>query len=840
MAANEKFILEFVTKGVEGIDRAKDKIEGVNRAVGGLATALLGVSFAGFISGALQAADRISDFSDATNISIASLKGLEAAMNAAGGNGKNLERAINQLYAAMETANSGSLQARDAFAKVGVSLGDLKNLSEADILQKTLEGLAQMPAGAERSAVATQLLSKAFRSIDPKTLLEALDPAKYAASEEATKKAAEAQQRLEESFKSLQEGAINALEPILNLMGEAKLTAEAATKIVQGLGIAFAVLFGAQAVASISAAVSAILKLNTALKGTAVVQAGLTALQGPKGWAILAGAGVAATAAMYGLNKMLEETESKGEAAKDAVAGVAAAAGVPTTPGRIQQATPQTGAAGRNQDLDARQKAAIESQRRIAAGQLEIDKLTALQGASEIERIRLEAAAEIGRAEIEIKGKENLSKAQKDAEYAQKRKEIETKATLDIARVEQDQRAQLLQQRVGYQDQISQMLGYEKSETQKVNDLIAQQPEKYKEIGDQMRANAAMHDANLTYIRKFNAEQERFKQLFAEGFKIGIDFANAQEKITMEAERRQKLEAATNQLQRDAINEEYNARIKISDLIAQDVNQEKLRAALLSDANGDATGEQIQLIVDHIQKIQMLQDQEKILSEQRLKYAKEEYDRQSTFEYGWDQAYKKYAESAKNAADQARTYFDTFTRGFEDAIVRFVQTGKLSFKDLANTIIAEFARIQAKKMAVGLFGGSSGGGILGSLLPGIFGNQFTPGSSSFVGPMPQGAGGGIFSGIGKIFGFANGGQPPVGRPSLVGERGPELFIPRSAGTIIPNNQTMAALSGGGGTTVTYNIQAVDASSFRSLVARDPQFIYSVTERGRRSQPTRSR
>lgn len=35
--------------------------------------------------------------------------------------------------------------------------------------------------------------------------------------------------------------------------------------------------------------------------------------------------------------------------------------------------------------------------------------------------------------------------------------------------------------------------------------------------------------------------------------------------------------------------------------------------------------------------------------------------------------------------------------------------------------------------------------------------------------------------------FADGGSPPVGRPSIVGERGPEVFVPRSAGTIVPNH-----------------------------------------------------
>lgn len=53
----------------------------------------------------------------------------------------------------------------------------------------------------------------------------------------------------------------------------------------------------------------------------------------------------------------------------------------------------------------------------------------------------------------------------------------------------------------------------------------------------------------------------------------------------------------------------------------------------------------------------------------------------------------------------------------------------------------------------------------------------------------------------KIPGFARGGQPPVGRPSIVGERGPELFVPSRAGTIIPNNQL------GGDMNVVVNVDA---------------------------------
>ena len=69
--------------------------------------------------------------------------------------------------------------------------------------------------------------------------------------------------------------------------------------------------------------------------------------------------------------------------------------------------------------------------------------------------------------------------------------------------------------------------------------------------------------------------------------------------------------------------------------------------------------------------------------------------------------------------------------------------------------------------------------------------------------------GGVFGGssIGKFLGFANGGRPPVGEPSIVGERGPELFVPGSAGTIIPNNKL------GGGTTnnIVVNVDASGSS-----------------------------
>ena len=181
----------------------------------------------------------------------------------------------------------------------------------------------------------------------------------------------------------------------------------------------------------------------------------------------------------------------------------------------------------------------------------------------------------------------------------------------------------------------------------------------------------------------------------------------------------------------------------------------------------------------------------------------------NTFEFGWSQSFKTYVEEANNAATEAQTYFNAFSRGFEDAIVKFVQTGKFNFKDLANTIIAEFAKIQAKKLLSNILGGGGSGG------------GFSLGN--------------LFSGIGNLFGglFANGGTLGAGKWGIAGEAGPEIV--QGPASITPLDRM-----GGGQTSVTYNINAVDAASFRTMVARDPEFLYAVTEQGRRSLPNRSR
>lgn len=102
--------------------------------------------------------------------------------------------------------------------------------------------------------------------------------------------------------------------------------------------------------------------------------------------------------------------------------------------------------------------------------------------------------------------------------------------------------------------------------------------------------------------------------------------------------------------------------------------------------------------------------------------ARANVDYQRSFEYGTKSALRTYIEDATNAAKQAERAVTGAFRTMEDALTRFVTTGKLDFKSMADSIITDLVRIQIQRMitlplanwASGLF---SGGGSDASALP---------------------------------------------------------------------------------------------------------------------------
>ena len=153
---------------------------------------------------------------------------------------------------------------------------------------------------------------------------------------------------------------------------------------------------------------------------------------------------------------------------------------------------------------------------------------------------------------------------------------------------------------------------------------------------------------------------------------------------------------------------------------------------------------------------------------------KKQNELNASWEVGANTALEEYMKKVTNVADQTNKAMTGAFQGMEDALVNFVQTGKLDFSSLANSIIADMIRMTIQQSIMKpLTAGFQAGGLTGML--------------------SAGAG---------LLGFADGGDPPVGKVSLVGEYGPELFVPKTAGTIVPNSQL-----GGTGQSIQINISA---------------------------------
>lgn len=125
---------------------------------------------------------------------------------------------------------------------------------------------------------------------------------------------------------------------------------------------------------------------------------------------------------------------------------------------------------------------------------------------------------------------------------------------------------------------------------------------------------------------------------------------------------------------------------------------------------------------------------------------------------------------------------DRASRAMENALGRFVRTGKFGFEDLKRTVLSVLNEIAASalKVGIGAIGGGSGGGFLGSLL------------------------GAVATGFG-FPGRATGGPVSPGQAYMVGERGPELFVPTASGRVETG-------MGRGPVSITVNVNApADAS-----------------------------
>jgi TP901 family phage tail tape measure protein/lambda family phage tail tape measure protein len=81
---------------------------------------------------------------------------------------------------------------------------------------------------------------------------------------------------------------------------------------------------------------------------------------------------------------------------------------------------------------------------------------------------------------------------------------------------------------------------------------------------------------------------------------------------------------------------------------------------------------------------------------------------QRSFTFGWAEAFNQYQQDATNAAKIAREAFANAARAMEDALTKFLTTGKFSFHDFVNVIEQELARMAARSIVSNAFGAIGG------------------------------------------------------------------------------------------------------------------------------------
>lgn len=214
--------------------------------------------------------------------------------------------------------------------------------------------------------------------------------------------------------------------------------------------------------------------------------------------------------------------------------------------------------------------------------------------------------------------------------------------------------------------------------------------------------------------------------------------------------------AAAGKLTAEAQTQIALARQQNFDIYQQQVNQPSVAEQMLSDARFEldllrmTNAERATAIMLRGREAQFTADQ--VAELQRLNAA---YEREQQLTQQMDQFRNTMADTFASVLDGTKSLKDAFT-------------------DMADSIISQIARMIANKWVEQLFGsmGSSGGGMGGDLLGSIFGGF-----------------------------LADGGRAKSGKVHVVGEEGPELFVPDYSGTVIPADDTKELMGRGRGVSI---------------------------------------
>lgn len=189
---------------------------------------------------------------------------------------------------------------------------------------------------------------------------------------------------------------------------------------------------------------------------------------------------------------------------------------------------------------------------------------------------------------------------------------------------------------------------------------------------------------------------------------------------------------------------------------------------------------------------------------------------------GASDAINNYFDNARNVAAATEDLFANAFGGMEDALVSFVTTGKLDFKSLADSIIADVVRIQMRQALSGLMGG--GGSSSGGAIFGLLGMAMGAFSGAGAAANPGAGANGLVNWTASnplLAGRAIGGPVSANQLYRVNEKGPELLNVAGKQYLMMGNQSGSVdAKGGAGGTVFSPTFHIDSRTDRAAILQD--------------------
>jgi hypothetical protein len=329
-----------LSAGIKGIQKAGEQ---ANSALGGMGKILgsvtggvlalgAGLSAAGvvaFAKGAIDAADNMRDLSQKTGVSVENLSRFQQAAQMAGTDVESVGKGLVKLGRNMvEAAETGKGPAADALRYLGISAVDAtgKLKSTDQVMLEVADKFQQMPDGARKAQLAIDLLGKSGADIIPMLNggRQAIEGLAATMSTEFSDKADAYNDSLAATQAVFGQIGIEIANQLLPYLSSAvdwiskvgigfrdyivankepiRQTIEVIGGIVNAIGPWILGIGGVIAVYKV---------LTETLKGLAVAQAVIAALQGPGGWVKLAAAVAIGGGAVLGLNMALKGTQTQ-------------------------------------------------------------------------------------------------------------------------------------------------------------------------------------------------------------------------------------------------------------------------------------------------------------------------------------------------------------------------------------------------------------------------------------------------------------------------------------------------------------------------------------------------